>query len=200
LFNLARIEEYSVRSSTPPSQGFKSPWDVAAASEAFWDLNVMKTVEIGPIKRYAFLEQKLATNVAPVHYQSVIRLHVPTVITSMYSATGQPSCDWIQWFDLAKQTPGSSPSPTTCLTPIVGVGSTEFPVSLVSSTSADLDAAMARLEEAIADIASLGNIESFSPETIELAKRALQSCHDREEEDLEAWAERLANDVVHADD
>ena len=36
-----------------------------------------------------------------------------------------------------------------------------------------------------------------SVETMELARQAVQSCESRKHEDVQAWAERLAQDVGH---
>ena len=187
--SLARFEDHSVKSSTPT---VPVPWainDVAGVWEALLNQNVTKD-----------RVQVLDTDVSSGQYHSVVRVQVPGLI-AFYAEPGHPTCEYVQWVDLTTQQARIAPSGArVCPTPITGVGSTTPPTSLVSSTSAAVDAAMARLEEAISDIISQGSIELFSPGTIELARRALQACQDRGDEDPQAWAERLARDVARADD
>lgn len=187
--NLARFEEHSVMSSTPTGA---VPWvisDVAGVWEALLNQNVTTN-----------RVQGLVTDVSPKQYHNVVRVQVPGFI-ALYAEPGHPTCELVQWVDLTTQRARvASPIARLGLTAITGVGSTEPPASLVSSPSSAVDAAMSRLEEDISDIISLGITGIFTTDTIELAKRAVQACQDRSEEDLQAWAERLARDVARADD
>lgn len=54
-------------------------------------------------------------------------------------------------------------------------------------------------------LAALERLQEFAPPAIdprldELATRAIESLEARKDENIRAWAERLANDVIDADD
>lgn len=53
---------------------------------------------------------------------------------------------------------------------------------------------------AFAQRAFSGQVATPSQEMLELARRAIQSCDARKDEDVQAWAERLARDVGHLTD
>lgn len=53
------------------------------------------------------------------------------------------------------------------------------------------DAAKQWLESTIAD---------YEPEMLEMAKKAVESCKARKDENIDEWAQRLANDVANAND